>query len=116
MKSFIRGKNLLTVFYIISVYFIGIIFSIAALFYFLIVWNMKKPKITYDFFPRVSLMVYAWQSGNVIERKIQNFLNLDYPKELREIIVYDNHSFYETRNYSLRILLCTLLKKQFVHI
>jgi cellulose synthase/poly-beta-1,6-N-acetylglucosamine synthase-like glycosyltransferase len=63
---------------------------------------MKKPKVTYDFFPRVSLMVYAWQSGNVIERKIKNFLQLDYPKDLLEIIVFDNHSFYETRSICLK--------------
>jgi cellulose synthase/poly-beta-1,6-N-acetylglucosamine synthase-like glycosyltransferase len=41
-------------------------------------------------------MAYAWQSGNVIERKILNFLNQDYPKDNLEIIIYDNDSTDET--------------------
>ncbi|MEM3004802.1 MAG: glycosyltransferase, partial [Candidatus Bathyarchaeia archaeon] len=41
-------------------------------------------------------MAYAWQSGNVIERKILNFLGQDYPKDNLEIIIYDNDSTDET--------------------
>lgn len=41
-------------------------------------------------------MAYAWQSGNLIERKIRNFLCQDYPSEKLEIIIYDNDSTDET--------------------
>lgn len=86
----------------ILIYGLGLVFFIASLFYFITVWNVKNPEYKNDFFPRVSLMTYAWQSGNVIERKIQNFLNQNYPKELFEVIVYDNHSTYETRDICLQ--------------
>ncbi|WP_455280154.1 glycosyltransferase [[Eubacterium] cellulosolvens] len=41
-------------------------------------------------------MSYAWESGNTIKRKIENFLNQDYPKDKIEIIIYDNCSTDET--------------------
>ena len=63
---------------------------------FLIVLNFKKTGVDNNFFPKISLMVYAWQSGNVIERKIRNFLEQEYPKDKMEIIVYDNNSTDDT--------------------
>jgi cellulose synthase/poly-beta-1,6-N-acetylglucosamine synthase-like glycosyltransferase len=42
-------------------------------------------------------MAYAWQSGNIIERKIENFLSQEYPKGKLEIIIYDNDSTDETQ-------------------
>jgi len=68
----------------------------------LIALNFKKPETHYDHFPRVSLMAYAWQAGNVIERKILNFLEQGYPREKREIIVYDNSSTDETEQICRR--------------
>ncbi len=65
-------------------------------YYIFLAWNSKKPFRTIDFFPNVSVMSYAWQSGNVIKRKIENFLNQDYPKDKMEIIIYDNWSTDET--------------------
>jgi len=82
----------------ILVYAIGLILFLASVFYSLIVWNVKKPRLDYDLFPRVSMMAYAWQSGNVIERKINNFLAQDYPKDRFEVIIYDNKSTDETEN------------------
>ena len=81
----------------ILIYTMGLIFLIASIFYLITVWNVKKPASKYDFFPRVSLMAYAWQSGNIIERKIKNFLEQSYPKDKFEIIIYDNDSTDETR-------------------
>jgi cellulose synthase/poly-beta-1,6-N-acetylglucosamine synthase-like glycosyltransferase len=73
------------------------IFLLLMSFYYLfLAWNSKKASRTIDFFPNVSAMAYAWQSGNVIKRKIENFLNQDYPKDKMEIIIYDNWSTDET--------------------
>jgi cellulose synthase/poly-beta-1,6-N-acetylglucosamine synthase-like glycosyltransferase len=47
-------------------------------------------------------MAYAWQSGNVIERKIKNFLEQDYPRDKFEVIIYDNDSTDETKDICLR--------------
>ncbi|MEM2364252.1 MAG: glycosyltransferase family 2 protein [Candidatus Bathyarchaeia archaeon] len=80
---------------------IGSIFLIASLFYLVIVWNAKRPEHGDEFFPTVSLMAYAWQSGNVIERKIRNFLEQDYPKDRFEVIIYDNDSTDETADICL---------------
>lgn len=52
--------------------------------------------------PMISVMSYAWQSGNIIERKIENFLDLDYPEDKIEIIIYDNQSTDETREICKR--------------
>jgi cellulose synthase/poly-beta-1,6-N-acetylglucosamine synthase-like glycosyltransferase len=71
----------------ILLYTVGLILFLASVFYIVIVWNVKKPRLDYDFFPRVSLMAYGWESGNVIERKIDNFLDQDYPKDNFEVII-----------------------------
>ncbi|MEM2882043.1 MAG: glycosyltransferase family 2 protein [Candidatus Bathyarchaeia archaeon] len=80
---------------------IGSIFLVASLFYSVIVWNVKRPGYKDEFFPMVSLMAYAWQSGNVIERKIRNFLEQDYPRDRFEVIIYDNDSTDETADICL---------------
>ena len=67
-----------------------------SLYYVFLVWNAKVNSRPIMFFPRVSAMAYAWQSGNIIERKIKNFLSQDYPTEKLEIIIYDNNSTDET--------------------
>jgi cellulose synthase/poly-beta-1,6-N-acetylglucosamine synthase-like glycosyltransferase len=68
----------------------------------LIVLNFKKKKVDHNYVPKISLMAYAWQSGNVIERKILNFLEQDYPKDKMEIIIYDNNSTDETEEICRR--------------
>ncbi len=67
-----------------------------AFYYILLVWNAKTPSRPTEYFPRVTAMAYAWQSGNIIERKIENFLSQEYPAEKLEIIIYDNDSTDET--------------------
>jgi cellulose synthase/poly-beta-1,6-N-acetylglucosamine synthase-like glycosyltransferase len=75
---------------------------ICSFFYLLLVLNLKITKFKYDFFPKVSLMAYAWQSGNVIDRKIKNFLEQNYPKNRIEVIIYDNNSNDETKDICLK--------------
>ncbi len=89
--------------------------AVAAL-YAVVLWslvvalNFKKKKANCNSYPRISLMSYAWQSGNVIERKIQNFLSQDYPKDKMEIIVYDNSSSDETEEICRRYERDNLIK------
>ena len=75
---------------------VTLFFLLMSFYYIFLAWNSKKPSGTIDFFPNVSAMAYAWQSGNVIKRKIENFLNQDYPKDRMDIIIYDNCSTDET--------------------
>jgi cellulose synthase/poly-beta-1,6-N-acetylglucosamine synthase-like glycosyltransferase len=73
--------------------------SLSSLFYALIMKRpdqSKEPKVL----PKVSVMTYAYindWAGNVIKRKIENFLSLNYPKNKYEIIVYDNGSTGKTQ-------------------
>ena len=85
----------------IPIALIGSILLIASIFYLVTVWNVKRPEYKEEFFPTVSLMAYAWQSGNVIERKIKNFLEQDYPRDRFEVIIYDNDSTDETADICL---------------
>ena len=87
--------------FLLSILYISKIVTVATLYFvslwsLLIVLNFRKNQAEGTDFPQISLMSYAWQSGNVIERKILNFLNQDYPRDKMEIIVYDNHSSDET--------------------
>ncbi|HDJ96767.1 MAG TPA: glycosyltransferase family 2 protein, partial [Candidatus Aenigmarchaeota archaeon] len=50
-----------------------------------------------DFFPPVSVVAWTWRGGNVIERKIKNFLSQDYPGKF-EVIIVDNASKDETES------------------
>jgi len=75
---------------------VTLFFLLMSFYYIFLSWNSKKSSRTIDFFPNVSAMAYAWQSGNVIKRKIENFLNQDYPRDKMEIIIYDNCSTDET--------------------
>lgn len=76
------------------VLFLFIASSIINLFYVLVFRRTKQP-IEPEKLPKVSVMTYAYTgdwAGNVIKRKIENFLKLNYPKNKMEIIVYDNGS------------------------
>jgi cellulose synthase/poly-beta-1,6-N-acetylglucosamine synthase-like glycosyltransferase len=84
------------------IYVVGSILLGASIFYLLIVWNVKKPEYQDEYYPYVSVMAYAWQSGNVIERKINNFLGQNYPRDRFEVIIYDNDSTDETKDICLK--------------
>ena len=77
------------------------LFLISSMFSLLYVFAAKRPcrKENPKTLPKVSVMTYAYKgdwAGNVIKRKIENFLHLDYPKNKYEIIVYDNGSTGKT--------------------
>ncbi|MBN2202838.1 MAG: glycosyltransferase family 2 protein [Candidatus Aenigmarchaeota archaeon] len=72
--------------------------SLLSLLYAIVAKRQKAPKMP-EKLPKVSVMTYAYMddwAGNVIKRKIENFLKLDYPKNKMEIIVYDNGSTGKT--------------------
>ena len=46
--------------------------------------------------PSVSILISAYNEESVIERKIQNLLELDYPKEKLEILIGDDGSADKT--------------------
>ena len=46
--------------------------------------------------PKVSILVSAYNEESVIEKKIQNFLELDYPKDKLEILIGDDGSADKT--------------------
>ena len=48
---------------------------------------LGKPVIKKDIYPTVSLIIAAYNEEKVIKEKLENSLNLDYPKEKLEIIV-----------------------------
>jgi cellulose synthase/poly-beta-1,6-N-acetylglucosamine synthase-like glycosyltransferase len=50
---------------------------------------LKKTGIspTRDFTPSVSILLSVYNEENIIKEKIQNFLSLDYPRELLEMVI-----------------------------
>lgn len=48
-------------------------------------------------YPKISIIVPSHNEGKVIERKIKNTLELDYPKDELEIILVDDHSTDNTK-------------------
>jgi cellulose synthase/poly-beta-1,6-N-acetylglucosamine synthase-like glycosyltransferase len=67
-----------------------------SLIFFIIGINARRQKYKPDFFPNVSVISWFWKDGNIIERKIKNFLSLKYPGKY-EIIIVDNASDDETK-------------------
>ena len=51
-----------------------------------------KLTVLHDFLPTVTLIIAAYNEENIIQNKIENSLNLDYPKEKLEIIVVSDGS------------------------
>ena len=64
----------------------------------------------YNYFPFVSVLVYAKDAGNVIERRIKNLLKQNYPKNRYEIIIYDNASKDETQEICMKYKKKKLIK------
>ncbi len=60
-------------------------------------FRVKRKAIRVKILPKVSILVYAKNAGNVMRRRIENLLSLNYPKNKYEIIVYDNNSTDETK-------------------
>lgn len=76
---------------------IPLVFLIIATFYLLyFALSVRIKRLKPEFYPFVSVFVYAKNAGNTIRRKIENLLEQNYPKDKYEIIVYDNGSVDET--------------------
>lgn len=56
------------------------------------VFRRRTPKAANEKLPRVSILISAYNEEEIIERKIQNLLQLDYPKDLLEILIGDDGS------------------------
>nr|WP_249341772.1 glycosyltransferase [Streptococcus hyovaginalis] len=52
----------------------------------------KENKKLENYFPSVTIMVVAHNEEKVIEKKLQNLLSLDYPKQRLQILVTSDHS------------------------
>jgi len=52
----------------------------------------RKPVDKKPIFPKVSILLAAYNEEKVIERRLRNFLSLDYPKDKLEIIVVSDGS------------------------
>lgn len=64
-------------------------------------WKTDKMIIHRDYSPRVTLIISAYNEENVIRKKIENSLNIDYPKESLEILVVSDASTDNTDNIVL---------------
>lgn len=82
--------------------FFLIIIFIYCLYLFYFVLTIKIRKQRYNYFPTVSVLVYAKNAGNIIERIIKNLLKQNYPKNKYEIIIYNHTPGDETEEICLR--------------
>lgn len=81
---------------IVSVFF-GVLLGILSFINLLTAFFSFKKEEYEPFFPRVSVLVRAWNDGSVVERCIQNYLKQDYPKNDYEIIIIDDGSTDDTK-------------------
>lgn len=56
----------------------------------------KRVKESVSFLPNVSILISAYNEESVIERKIQNILSIDYPKEKLQVLIGDDGSADKT--------------------
>lgn len=75
----------LTSFIIINFGYLFLAFSLAKL-------KGKRVQKSDDFVPFISILIPCYNAGSVIEHKIENILNIDYPKQKFEIIVVESGS------------------------
>ena len=80
------------------VYILATIFMIETVGYSLIVAAFSGWEKTYKLskFPKVSIVIPAYNEEKFIEKKIKNILSLDYPRDNLEIIVVNDHSDDDT--------------------
>ena len=74
----------------LSLIYIGLLFVYFNLFIFLL--EEKKKKKIFKEYPKVSIIVPAYNEEKNIEKAIKSLLELDYPKDRLEIIVVDDGS------------------------
>jgi len=69
-----------------------IYFGYPILLFLISVFKKNNIKMSEDYFPNVSLVIAAYNEEKVIEEKIKNSLNIDYPKNKFEIIIFSDSS------------------------
>jgi cellulose synthase/poly-beta-1,6-N-acetylglucosamine synthase-like glycosyltransferase len=89
-------------------YFFVPILLISAI-YLILALSVRMKIYKKDFFPRVSLISWGWRDGNIIARKIKNFLWQIYPASY-EVIIVDNASEDETQRICRRFEKLGLIK------
>ncbi|UZE93818.1 MAG: glycosyltransferase family 2 protein [Candidatus Pacearchaeota archaeon] len=72
--------------------------------------TVRRKRIKHEYFPYVSVLVYAKDAGNVIRRRIENLIKQNYPKNKYEIIIYDNASKDETQEICMKYKKKKLIK------
>lgn len=97
---------------IVLVYLFFIFLSIYFSFLFLILYFANKNLMLDDKiaekFPKVSVLIPAWNIQNLIGKAIENIRKVDYPKDRLEIIVIDKGSRDDTakiaKSYGVRVI------------
>ncbi|OLC62986.1 hypothetical protein AUH73_03265 [archaeon 13_1_40CM_4_53_4] len=51
-----------------------------------------------EFFPTVSLVIPTYNEGQIIGRKLENILELDYPRDKLDVLVVDSASSDDTKD------------------
>ena len=67
-------------------------------------FKIKKLEKNYKYEPTVTIMIVAHNEEKVIEEKMQNVLNIDYPKEKLEILVSSDNSTDKTNEIVRKII------------
>ena len=80
------------VFFLLVFVLFYIYFGYPILLFLISIFKKNKIKISEDYFPSVSLIIAAYNEEKVIEEKIKNSLNIDYPKNKFEIIIFSDSS------------------------
>jgi len=65
-------------------------------------FKRKHKSFSGKFQPKVSILISAFNEEGIIEKKIQNLLELDYPKEKLEILIGDDGSIDRTAEIILK--------------
>lgn len=65
-------------------------------------FKRKHQAFSGKFQPKVSILISAFNEEGIIEKKIQNLLELDYPKEKLEILIGDDGSIDRTAEIILK--------------
>jgi len=104
-------------FYIIwGAYFISLYFVIFWLLVFLENGYRDRKRKKLKYFPRVSVIIPAYNEGEQVAKTIESALSLDYPKDKLEIIAVNHGSSDNTldviRRYKGKIKIITLLRRE----
>jgi len=80
------------IFFILAFVLFYIYFGYPILLFLISVFKKNNIKMSEDYFPNVSLVIAAYNEEKVIEEKIKNSLNINYPKNKFEIIIFSDSS------------------------